>query len=172
MDETRNGPPHGTLISFLVAAFSLGITVYTTWRNRSPVDPVSPVSVFNVVTGDGLSTIAPMVLDKDARTNRTVWETVGSNELHAGLERIEVAAWIPPHSHSTEEIVIVVAGSGLVYDQNGHSKHMEVGAMVHIAANSRHAFRNVGEEPLLIAWLFPSIFASDQFKFRQRYNPS
>lgn len=172
MDEMRNGQPHGTVISFLVAALSLGITVYTTWRNRTPVEPVSPVSLFNVVSGEGLSTIAAMVLDKDARTNRTVWETVDTSELHAGLERIEVAAWIPPHSHSTEEIVVVCAGSGLVYDFHGHSKPMEVGAMVHIAANSRHAFRNIGEEPLLIAWLFPSMFASNKFEFRQRYKPS
>lgn len=171
MDQTRNAPAPGTVVSLLVAAVSLGISAYTTWRSRKPVEPVSPVSLFNIVTGDGLSSIHAMTLDKDARTNRTVWETVDTNELHAGLERIEVAAWIPPHSHTTEEVIVVYAGSGLVYDENGHSKPMEAGAMVHIAANSRHAFRNIGGEPLLIAWLFPSMFASNKFEFRQKYSP-
>lgn len=171
MDHTRNGPTQGTVLSFFVAAVSLGVSVYTTWHSRQEVEPVSPVSLYNIVTGDGLSRVPAMILDKDARTNRTIWETVDTNEMHAGLERIEVAAWVPPHSHTSEEIIVVCAGSGLVYDENGHSTPMETGAMVHIAANSRHAFRNVGNEPLLIVWLFPSMFAANKFEFRQKYNP-
>lgn len=173
MDDVRNGLPRWTLSSFVIGVATVAVSVYTTWRNTGTPEPgiESPVSLFNVVSLAGLSRIAALNLDKDARTNRTIWETVNTNSLHAGLERIEVGAWVPPHSHTTEEIIVVCAGSGLVYDENGRSKPMKVGAMAHIAAHSRHAFRNVGDEPLLIVWLFPAKEASNKFEFRQRYNP-
>lgn len=171
MDDTRNFPPRGTLTSFVVAAVTVAVSVYSTWRNSPPVEPISPVALFNVVSMAGLSQIPAKIFDEDAQTNRTIWETVNTNSFHGGLERIEAGAWVPPHSHTTEEIIVVYSGSGLVFDENGHSKPLEVGAIVHIAAHSRHAFQNTGDEPLFIAWLFPVNLASSKFEFRQLYNP-
>lgn len=164
-------PPihQNTLLSLLIAALTLTLTALTTLRFKHIPPNASPIRVFNIHTGQGLHRLTPQIFNEDAATNRTLWTTVETAQLHAGLERLEPHAWIPPHTHNTEEVVVVCKGVALVYDESGFAQRMDTGAMVHIEAYARHAFRNSGNEPLLIMWLFPALLAVDKFEFRQRY---
>lgn len=165
-------PPihQNTLLSILIAALTLTLTALTALRKQHIYPNTSPIRVFDLHTGQGLHHLIPQIFNEDAATNRTLWTTVDTAQLHAGLERLEPHAWIPPHTHNTEEVVVVCKGVALVYDESGFGQRMDAGAMVHIEPYVGHAFRNLGNEPLLIMWLFPALLAADKFEFRQRYS--
>lgn len=169
MDSPAPPVHQNTLLSFLIATIFLALMTFKTMRTPlTPLD-ISPVRVFNLQSGQGLRHLTPQIFDEDATTNRTLWTTTDTAQLHAGLERLEAYAWIPPHTHVTEEVVVVYQGVALVYDESGFAQRMEAGTMVHIEAYARHAFRNTGIKPLVMMWLFPAMSATDKFEFRQRY---
>lgn len=168
MDSTRQSViPIGPVISFTIAIVSLGLTsVITYHRATEPQKPQTKAHVFNIRSID----VTPIRLTSNAKTNRTVWEVVSSREFHAGLQRVEPGAWIPPHSHDTEEIVVVISGDGLIYDENGMETPLVSGTMVHMDKKSRHAIRNINSvQPLLLMWSFPVRFGTNKFEFRENY---
>lgn len=167
MDRARAVFQQTPLVSILITTLSLSIPFLAAlWSSSAPSSPPSILS-FNIHT-PSLS-LTPKVLDSDPRTNRTVWEAVSTAELHAGLERLEVGAWIPPHSHPTEEIFTIVAGVAHVYDEDGQYHRSGPGSLVHVRKQARHAIRNAGDEPLLLMWIFPASGDAKKFQFQQRY---
>lgn len=154
-------------LSFVIACVSVGITTLTLKKSTLARD--QSFSVYNLHTGEGMQAIDPITLDSEPNTNRTTWETVVSPQFHAGLERIEVGCWIPPHSHQTEEIILVYKGRGFVHGENSHKQPLQTGSLVHIRTGITHAFHNTGDEPLWLMWSFPSTTKDDLFKFKQRY---
>lgn len=171
MDQTRqsvSASPYGTIISFAIAVVSLVLTSMSFQKNIKPVSQ-GQLAVFNIATNTGLSAITSRTFDEQLHTNRTLWETVKSKQFHAGLERIESGAWIPPHAHDTEEIVFVYGGQGLLYDQTGVRREVTVGSMIHIGKGVRHAFRNSGTEPMWLMWSFPSSAQGTRFQFEPNY---
>ncbi|KAI0561868.1 Cupin [Gracilaria domingensis] len=165
--SSRSRFPFRSAASFLLACVSVGITSLS-FRKRTTVDD-GFVNVYNVWTGVGVQRMQPLVLDSESSTNRTNWETVRSEQLHAGLERVESGAWIPPHSHTTEELVLVYDGRGYVYTENGRKAPIETGSMLHILSGVRHAFHNAGDQPMWLMWCFPVLKKDDAFRFRQNY---
>lgn len=172
MDAPRTSViPFGPIISFTIAVVSLGVTSVITYHRTEPQQPQSRIHVFDPHTKAGLGDIIPLTFNEDSKTNRTIWETVSTKELHAGIQRIEPEAWIPSHSHDTEELVTVISGFGIVIDENGLQTELRQGSMVHIEKRSQHAIRNIAiDKPLLIMWSFPTRFGYNKFQFRQRYN--
>lgn len=157
-----------TSISTVVAIISLAVTLIPFRKSPQSVQQTS-VRVFNIASNQGLDHATFLPLDKDPHTNRTIWQTVATSHVQAGLERLEPGAWIPPHSHHTEEILLVYSGIGEAYDENGHVMPLSPGSMVHIRRGGRHAFRNTGIHPMWLMWSFPRSSNKRTFEFHQKY---
>lgn len=150
---------------------------FTTWyflkrkeHSSTLENGVQSISIFNFDSPESLSFANKLDFSSHASTNRTIWETVNSEQLHAGLERVEPGAEIPPHAHETEELFMVFSGEGAVYDAKGHVQMLYVGSMVHIKKHSTHSFKNLGNRPLLLMWILPKKPAQkDGFQFQQTY---
>lgn len=168
MERPGVPPQVDHVVSMAIGLSALVLAAVTTMR-LGIVDDVPRVRVFDVARGEGLHGVRVNHMLSDPNSARTVWETIdgSKNALHAGLERVEVGAHIPSHSHNTEEIVLVYGGQGAVYDDRGREQEMTTGTMVHIAARSKHAIRNTGQDPLWLLWCFPS--SSKPFQFQQDY---
>lgn len=170
MDSRQSLIPIGPIITFTIAIVSLGLTSVVTYHRSEQIKPQSKVRIFDTRNTSGLNALAPIRLIGDAKTNRTIWELVSSWEFQAGIQRVEPDAWIPSHSHETEEIIIVVSGEGLVYDENGKATHLTSGSMLHIEKNTQHAIRNINTvQPLLLVWAFPVRFGINKFQFQEKY---
>ena len=154
---------HGPVASFFVALISLAWT--------SSLYPSAPQNAATLTFYDPYtlqSSIPAIRFHQHPSTNRTIWETVDTTDLHAGLERVEPGAWMPPHAHDTEEIILFFKGIAMAYDGNGRKTKIYPGTMIHVKKGARHAFQNVGEEPLWLLWSFPGR-ASSKFHFQQHY---
>ncbi|CAN8061832.1 unnamed protein product [Agarophyton chilense] len=168
MDRTSRSPfSLHTAASFALACLSIGMTSWS-FRKSAPLHGGS-VNVYNAWNGVGMHAVPPLVLDSESSTNRTNWEIVRTAELQAGLERVEAGAWIPPHSHNTEEIVLVYEGQGYVHFENGRKTAIQKGSMIHIVTGVHHAFQNAADQPMWLMWCFPVLEKGEAFQFRQRY---
>lgn len=163
--------PFGPLISIVVALVSLSATTLLThrWNNSAPPAPPRTVHVFEHTTVTAIHGVQPLILDGDASTNRTLWTTVSTEQLHAGLERVEPGAGIPAHAHDSEEIVVVYGGRGVVVDHIGRKDELGIGSMMHFQRKAIHSIRNIGDEPLLLMWIFPVTGDKRKFSFGQTY---
>lgn len=159
---------HGTVASFAIAVVSLALTC-TNYLKSQERSQGGGLKFFNMGSDPGAHSIQPIEFHAHSHTNRTIWETVNTGELHAGLQRVEAGAWMPPHSHPMEEIILLFAGRGIAYDENGEKTEIWPGTMVHIKKGARHAFQNVGEEPMWLLWSFPTKLGVRKFEFRDRY---
>lgn len=169
MDQRANGVlSYCAILSFVIACTSIGLKTLTFKKSSRTND--QSFRVYNLHTGEGMQAIDSLTLDSEPHTNRTTWETIISPQFHAGLERIEVGCWIPPHSHKTEEIILVYKGRGFVHGENNRKQPVQSGSLVHIPTGTVHAFENTGDDPLWIMWTFPSTKKDDLFKFSQRYS--
>lgn len=149
---------------------SLAMTSVITYHPSDPVRPASNVRVFELQSNIGLDTVTPTVFDTDTKTNRSIWETVSTRELHAGLQTVQPEAWIPAHAHDTEELITVISGLAVLYDKNGVQTELRQGSMIHIEKKSHHAIRNIAtDEPLVLMWAFPARFGFNKFQFRNEY---
>ena len=74
--------------------------------------------------------------------------SIGSVELVPGGE-------LPLHHHSPQEIYIIRKGKGLLL---GKKETQEVfpETSIYIPKNEKHGLRNIGDENLLIYWIFPT----------------
>lgn len=170
MDSRQSIIPIGPIVSFTIAIVGLGLTSVITYHRSEQVKPQSKVRIFDIRNTAGLDALPLIRMTGDAKTNRTIWEVVSSREFHAGIQRVEPAAWIPSHSHETEEIIVVISGEGVVYDENGKGTPLAPGRMLHIEKNTQHAIRNINMvQPLLLIWSFPVQFGINKFRFRDKY---
>ena len=74
--------------------------------------------------------------------------SLGSVELVPGGE-------LPLHHHSPQEIYIIRKGKGLLLSKTeAHEVYPE--NCIYIPPNEKHGLRNIGDESLLIYWIFPT----------------
>jgi quercetin dioxygenase-like cupin family protein len=82
-------------------------------------------------------------------------ESDPSAMLTTGLSTYPKGTGAPLHTHNCDEQVTVLAGTAEVEIEG------EVTALVpfdstYIPAGSRHAFRNTGDDPMTILWIYPT----------------
>lgn len=186
MDSTTRHSllPTGPIISLTVAMLSLGLTSLVNYKqttnhilnNRNPFSSSSTsensnVQIFDFNLPSALSTIPSLKMTENARTNRTLWETISSADFHAGLQKVEPDAWIPSHNHETEEIMIIISGQGKVYDDVGIPFVVTPGSMIHFNRERFHTIHNIkSDQPLLLMWCFPTRYGINKFQFQQDYD--
>lgn len=172
MDETRQSlSPIGSIASFAVAVTSVCLTAVITLNRSSPPPKTvtKKISIFDINSGIGIMDIVPKRFGFP-KTNRTIWETVSTSELHAGLQRLEPDTWIPTHAHDTEEVIVIISGQGSLYDENGIKRALVTGYMVHIQGKISHTIYNTAKDkPLLLMWVFPRKFGYNKFEFQDTY---
>lgn len=83
----------------------------------------------------------------------------GSRAMLTGLTTIPAGAAVPLHTHNCEECVTVVAGEGVAHI-DGVNHPVAVRHTSWIPAETPHCFRNTGEEPMTIFWVYASIDAT------------
>ena len=74
-----------------------------------------------------------------------------SDELRFGVFLMAPKVRYPLHSHSADEIYIIVSGSGQWRSYNSPYELKQPGSIVHIPSWEPHAIRS-NEEPLLMLW--------------------
>jgi len=74
--------------------------------------------------------------------------SLGSIELVPGGE-------LPLHHHSPQEIYIIRKGKGLLLS-NTETREVYPDTSIYIPKNEKHGLRNIGDESLLIYWIFPT----------------
>jgi len=74
--------------------------------------------------------------------------SLGSLELVPGGE-------LPLHHHSSQEIYIIRKGKGLLLSKT-ETREVFPETSIYIPKNEKHGLRNIGDENLLIYWIFPT----------------
>jgi mannose-6-phosphate isomerase-like protein (cupin superfamily) len=58
----------------------------------------------------------------------------------------------PVHSHPYDEVVLILAGEGVVHADQDHP--LAAGSCVHLAPGQPHCLENTGREPLIVLGVF------------------
>jgi quercetin dioxygenase-like cupin family protein len=76
-----------------------------------------------------------------------------STGFTSGLTSFPPGRNAPMHYHNCDEQVTIIDGEGEV-EVDGQKKRLKKFDTSYIPANSPHRFNNVGEEPLVILWIY------------------
>lgn len=79
----------------------------------------------------------------------------GAGKFTSGMTRIPAGQQVPLHSHNCDEQVILLEGEGEV-EVEGKRTPLKRHDSVFIPEGIPHRFLNVGEEPILILWIYGS----------------
>ncbi|MEV5513130.1 cupin domain-containing protein [Streptomyces flaveolus] len=79
----------------------------------------------------------------------------GENRITSGMSVYPVGSGAPMHSHNCDEHVTVLDGEAEVW-VDGEVTRLERFDTTYIPAPIPHLFRNVGETPLRILWVYSS----------------
>lgn len=102
-------------------------------QNLTPVDPAS--------------TAAPAeVISQAAR------QIISEDRPYAHIARLPPGGVVPAHSHSTEEVTVVLSGA---VDVDG--VHCEAGSVLVIPANTEYSLEVLGDEPLTFLVVRPTV---------------
>ena len=80
---------------------------------------------------------------------------MGSSGLSLGFAEIAPGGDLTLHYHSPAEIYVVTGGKGML-NKSGELEEVKKGDVVYIAANAKHALKNIGTETLEFYWIFPT----------------
>ena len=98
---------------------------------------------------DPASTAAPAdVVSQAAR------EIISDDRPYAHIARLPPGAVVPPHSHSTEEVTVVLSGA---VDVGG--TRCEAGTVIVIPADAEYGLEVLGDEPLTFLVVRPTVAA-------------
>lgn len=75
--------------------------------------------------------------------------------ITTGISTYPVGGGAPLHVHNCDEQVTLLAGQGEV-EIEGDVTPLVPYDSTYIAAGLRHAFRNTGDEPMRILWIYPT----------------
>ncbi len=82
-------------------------------------------------------------------------ETVGSKHIMAGITVFPPGEASSLHNHpSSEEMDVVIKGSGVVIDDKGNRRPFKEGDYMFIPEGEYHQHINTGDEPLLLLWCY------------------
>ncbi|MDP9226729.1 MAG: cupin domain-containing protein [Actinomycetota bacterium] len=113
--------------------------------------------------------LEPMVSDPDDYRPRSRWRLVADPGGPAGavqdlcliVEEIAVGDLIPLHRHSTDEMMVILGGRAEVTLAEERLE-MGAGGTLFVPKKAVHGLRNVGEGPLTIHAVFPTVMLDFQ----------
>jgi len=79
----------------------------------------------------------------------------GSQAVTLGKITIQPGCEIPPHTHPVDDAMIIIAGKGGLYTEEGMVP-IEAGCHLWAPANKRHGVKNTGDEPLVFIYTWPA----------------
>ena len=84
------------------------------------------------------------------------------NKITSGISVYPVGTGAPLHSHNCDEQVTLLAGTAEV-EVAGEITKLEPDDTTYVAAGLVHAFRNTGDTPMKILWVFTSDYVTRTF---------
>ena len=87
---------------------------------------------------------------------------MGAQALSTGVSAFQAGLAVPLHSHNVEEVVYVLEGEGEC-EIEGIVQGVKAGDTAFIPPGLIHCFRNTGENPLKILWVYGSTTVTRTF---------
>jgi len=113
---------------------------------------IKVVDVATIERGGGVLT-RPLV------TQNSVSE---DNKITTGISSYPRGRGAPLHLHNCDEHVTLLEGMGEV-EVAGNVTQLQPYDTTYVAAGVEHAFRNTGEAPMVILWVYPSVTVTRTF---------
>jgi mannose-6-phosphate isomerase-like protein (cupin superfamily) len=82
--------------------------------------------------------------------------------LTSGISTYPVGTGAPLHSHNCVEHVTILSGDAEV-EIDGEVTPLEVYDTTYVEAGIQHAFRNIGDTPMTILWVYDSSYVTRTF---------
>ncbi len=79
----------------------------------------------------------------------------GAGNFHMRQFEVAPGGFTPHHSHDYEHEILVLAGRGTAWSEQGE-RPFQAGDVIFVPANERHQFRNTGGDPLKFICLIPA----------------
>ena len=80
---------------------------------------------------------------------------IDNHGLSLGALELVPGGELPLHHHSPQEIYIIRKGKGLLLGKK-ETREVFPETSIYIPKNEKHGLRNIGDENLLIYWIFPT----------------
>ena len=106
--------------------------------------------------------VIPVDRGNGAKTYPLVGSAVGAQALSTGVSAFQAGLAVPLHSHNVEEVVYVLEGEGEC-EIEGIVQGVKAGDTAFIPPGLIHCFRNTGENPLKILWVYGSTTVTRTF---------
>ena len=109
-----------------------------------------------------LDEVTPVDRGTGAVTYPLVGAEVGAQALSTGVSAFDPGVAVPLHSHNVEEVVVVLEGEGEC-EIEGQTHPVRTWDTTFIPAGLVHCFRNTGDRPLKILWIYESTTVTRTF---------
>lgn len=95
-------------------------------------------------------------------THRLTTYAVGAEAITSGVSHFEPGASVPMHFHNCEEQVTVVQGRATAII-DGEAQPVGTFDTTYVPAGVPHCFRNDGDEPFVMLFVYPSPYVERHF---------